>query len=47
LETEEVMEVPGEKKRRREEEKASSTVTNGDNSHFLMAGPGSQACRDQ
>jgi hypothetical protein len=47
LETEEVMEVPGEKKRRREEEKASSTITNGDNSHFLMAGPGSQACRDQ
>jgi 14-3-3 protein epsilon len=48
LDTQEVLEVPGEKKRRREEEEtASATVTKGTNEHFLTAGPGSQACRDQ
>jgi hypothetical protein len=42
------MEASGEKKRRREEEEnATSTVTKDTNEHFLTAGPGSQACRDQ
>jgi hypothetical protein len=39
----ETMEVQLEKKRRREEEKKDSDSTQ----HFLTAGPGSQACRDQ
>jgi hypothetical protein len=41
------METQTEKKRRREEENATSSVTVTDSEHFLTAGPGSQACRDQ
>jgi hypothetical protein len=36
-----------EKKRRREEEKSTNIDTSQITEHFLMAGPGSQACQDQ
>jgi hypothetical protein len=36
-----------EKKRRREEDATVSTSSNEEIEHFLTAGPGSQACRDQ
>jgi 14-3-3 protein epsilon len=41
------MEVQTEKKRRREEEKKESDDNSNLTQHFLTAGPGSQACRDQ
>jgi hypothetical protein len=37
----------GEKKRRREEEGRNNLETLQQDEHFLTAGPGSQACRDQ
>jgi hypothetical protein len=40
------METQTEKKRRRNDEDSSQVVTS-QNEHFLTAGPGSQACRDQ
>jgi hypothetical protein len=40
------MEAQSEKKRRRENEKEIDDSSNV-NQHFLTAGPGSQACRDQ
>jgi hypothetical protein len=41
------MEAQSEKKRRREVEVDDSTEKLNESEHFLTAGPGSQACRDQ
>jgi uncharacterized protein YciI len=41
------MEEQIEKKRRREEEDDDTTEKLKESEHFLTAGPGSQACRDQ
>jgi hypothetical protein len=41
------MEVLSDKKRRREEMKFTGAITSEVSEHFLTAGPGSQACRDQ
>jgi hypothetical protein len=41
------MEIQSDKKRRREELKFTSAITSEVSEHFLTAGPGSQACRDQ
>jgi hypothetical protein len=41
------MDAQSEKKRRREEEVDDNTEKLKEVEHFLTAGPGSQACRDQ
>jgi hypothetical protein len=41
------IEAQGEKKRRREEDTDDSPEKSKEAEHFLTAGPGSQACRDQ
>jgi hypothetical protein len=41
------LEAQSEKKRRREEETTAKSITVSEDEHFLTAGPGSQACRDQ
>jgi hypothetical protein len=43
----EEMESQSEKKRRREEDRSNNTENSHEIEHFLTAGPGSQACRDQ
>jgi hypothetical protein len=39
--------IQSEKKRRREVESTNNSSTTEASEHFLTAGPGSQACRDQ
>jgi hypothetical protein len=46
-EQQEDMETQSDKKRRREEMKATGAASSELPAHFLTAGPGSQACRDQ
>jgi hypothetical protein len=46
-EEQEAMEVQGEKKRRRDDEDSINKDNIDVSVHFLTAGPGSQACRDQ
>jgi hypothetical protein len=41
------LDAHGEKKRRREEENVDNPESLKEDEHFLTAGPGSQACRDQ
>jgi hypothetical protein len=41
------VELQTEKKRRREEDNSTNNEISNDQMHFLTAGPGSQACRDQ